>query len=129
MFKHTFIINLVRDIYQNVHLVYRTMNRMMNYQIPNEHHNNNFIINDTDGANRFDNLLVLSVWNEFKGICGGYEIKESSIYIFIEEKVINVSKNETIVTFLKSKGVIGKRIAVLRTDISNKDYLFRLLEE
>ncbi|CAG0967993.1 hypothetical protein METP3_01260 [Methanosarcinales archaeon] len=102
---------------------------MMNYQIPNEHENNNFIINDIDGANRFDNLFVLSVWNEFKGICRGYEIKESSIYIFIEEKVINVSKNETIVTFLKSKEVIGKRIAVLRTDISNKDYLFRVLEE
>lgn len=106
------------------------MNQMMNYQITlNEHQHNNFAVNDTYCANNFDNFVVLSIWSEIKGICKGYEIKESSIYIFIEEKVINISKNETIVVLLKRQNVVGKRIGILRTDISNKNYLFRLLEE
>jgi hypothetical protein len=106
------------------------MNRMTNYQINiNRHQLNSFIPNDINGANKFDNCVVLSVWNEFKGICVGYDINETSIHIHIEDKVLNISKTEAIINLLKNQDIVGKRIGILRTDIPTKDYLLRLLEE
>ena len=106
------------------------MNRMINYQVSiNEHQNLNFIPTESDGANKFDNCVVLSVWNEFKGICVGYDINETSIHIHIENKVLNISKTEAIINVLKNQDIVGKRIGILRTDIPTKDYLVRLLGE
>ena len=63
MFKRTFIINLNSNIYNAVSLVY-AMNSIMNYQVSiNKHQHDNFIINEADGANTFDNYVVLSVWS------------------------------------------------------------------
>ena len=105
------------------------MKHMTKYQIKvDEHQCNNFRLNDIDVGNKFDNF-VLSVWSEIKGICNGYDINDSSVHIFIEDKIMNIYKDETIVTFLKSRSVIGKKIAILRTDIAHKDYLCRVLEE
>lgn len=129
MFKRTFIINYGSCIYNDVLLVY-TMNSIMNCQIlVNKHQSNRFIFNEADGANTFDNWVVLSVWSEYKGICEGYVINETSIHIHIEDKVVNICKTEAIVTLLGSQDIVGKRIGIIRTDIPNKDYLLRLLEE
>jgi len=129
VFKRTFIINLKGDIYYAVLLVY-TMNSIINYQVSiNKHQLLNLIPNVSDGVNKFDNLVVLSVWNEFKGICVGFEIIETSIHIHIEDKVLNISKTEAIINLFESQDIVGKRIGILRTDIPNKDYLVRLLEE
>ena len=106
------------------------MNRMTNYQINiNRHQLNNFLPNDINGANKFDNCVVLSVWSEFKGICKGYEINETSIQIHIEDRVLNICKTEEIVNLLGRQDIIGRRIGILRTDIPNKDYLISLSEE
>lgn len=103
---------------------------MTNYQINmHKYQLNNFIPHDINGANKFDNLVVLSVWNEFKGICLGFEINETSIHIHIEDKVLNISKTEAIINLFESQDIVGKRIGILRTDIPNKDYLVRLLDD
>jgi hypothetical protein len=73
--------------------------------------------------------VVLSVWSEFKGICEGYNINETSIHMHIEGKVLIICKTEAIVNLLRSQDIVGKRIGILRTDILNKEYLVRLLEE
>jgi hypothetical protein len=106
------------------------MNSIMNCQILVEKHQcNSFILNEADGANTFDNWVVLSVWSEYKGICEGYELNETSIQIHIEDKVVNICKTEAIINLLKRQDIVGKRIGILRTDIPTKDYLVRLLRE
>jgi len=69
--------------------------------------------------------LNLWPWEEYLGIVEGFEVKNNDVLIIFEGSTLLLAKEETDLEFLRNH--VGKKIGILRTDIADKPFLFRVI--
>ena len=78
----------------------------------------------------FDEKFYLGVWMELIGELREISSDEYSIYLKIDSKVLSFPKESDEAKYVQTRldaNLIGRKIAILRTDIPEKSFIVRLI--
>ena len=72
--------------------------------------------------------LFLSLWTEVAGVFHGFSVGADTIQVRIGDKIVELPSSEKVAAYIQEmRGLRGKKVAILRTDIPEKTFLLRLV--